>query len=400
MNGWGTRRAERFAAMLDEPTPLGAERPTGDGADETLVGLLGTVGALRTVAASAPQARPEFVADLRSRLLIEAESALVPTEERLILDRAPNRSHHHRRPARLAAAAVALVIAGGSAGVAVAAEHSLPGQPLYTVKQGLEAASRTLQLHEAGTGRAELHQATTRLEEASALLQGDRDASVASSLRAFTHSAGAGSDHLFTAYQADGDQGDVTAVRDFTHAAMAQLSSLAAQLPAGDRSSLDDAATLLSHIDQEAQVLCAQCGSLEPLQVPSDLSAAPAPLDDDIGTAAQSALAQALVHAARPQGDGPAAAVSGGPQTLAPSGAPAVPSTPAVPSASATKGKVTTKASSLPGSVGSAVTGTTNQVTTAVAGVVDAAVGTVGGAVDGVVNGVTGSLGGSATPNP
>ena len=70
---WGftaQRRADEFDALV-EGTPAGA-------IDERDAGLLELVGAMRGV----PQveARPEFVTGLRERLLVEAETAMVPAD--------------------------------------------------------------------------------------------------------------------------------------------------------------------------------------------------------------------------------------------------------------------------------------------------------------------------------
>src|SRR4051794_31884919 len=61
------RRAEHFDALVQGASP--------DGVDDKTAELLELVGALRS--APEPQARPEFVADLRERLVVAAQSELV-----------------------------------------------------------------------------------------------------------------------------------------------------------------------------------------------------------------------------------------------------------------------------------------------------------------------------------
>src|SRR3954447_21095873 len=62
------RRAERFDSLVE-----GGRR---DDVDRATTELLELVGALRTVPEARP--RPEFVADLRERLMLAAETELVP----------------------------------------------------------------------------------------------------------------------------------------------------------------------------------------------------------------------------------------------------------------------------------------------------------------------------------
>ena len=62
------RSAERFDSLVE-----GGRR---DDVDRTTADLLELVGALRSV--PEPQARPEFVADLRERLMVAAEAELTP----------------------------------------------------------------------------------------------------------------------------------------------------------------------------------------------------------------------------------------------------------------------------------------------------------------------------------
>ena len=65
------RRAEKFAALVE-----GAS--TGRADDARYSDLLELVAAMRETPAA--EARPEFVADLRARLMAEADTALVPAD--------------------------------------------------------------------------------------------------------------------------------------------------------------------------------------------------------------------------------------------------------------------------------------------------------------------------------
>ena len=140
------RRAERFAALVDALEEPGSTTV----ADERYASLLEVVGTLRAVADEAPAPRADYVADLRSRLMAEAETALVPTDARLMLrQRHPTTRKHNR----FTAAAAGLVLVGSSAGMAVAAQTSVPGDGLYPLKRGLENVGERLSLSDAGRGR-------------------------------------------------------------------------------------------------------------------------------------------------------------------------------------------------------------------------------------------------------
>jgi hypothetical protein len=258
------RRAEKFAALVDDSstTPAGSIDAQ----------FLEIVGALRSAAADAPTPRSDFVVDLRARLMTEADTALVPTDRRLVL---PQHQHTGRRQNRLTAAAAALVIVGGTAGMSVAAQSSLPGQALYPLKRGIEQVNEALSFSDAARGEDLLHQADARLTEIDAMLsQGASDNAVAANLDSFTSSAGKGADLLFTTYQSDGNDDSVTTVRDFAGTDMGRLTTLAQHAPRSLQPDFANAARLLADLDQQARVLCAECGARDPLVLPSDLKLA------------------------------------------------------------------------------------------------------------------------------
>jgi plasmid stabilization system protein ParE len=231
--------------------------------------LFATVVTLRTQPEVLPRA--EFASDLRSRLMTEAATVLVPAAP-VVRRLEPSRAHKRNR--RIGTLAAGLVIVGGTAGMAAAAQGSLPGDALYPVKRGIEQASVAVHPSDAGKGAALLDQARTRLAEVKALQgQDSPDAAlIASTLESFRSAADAGSDKLFTAYQAEGDTSDISTVRGFTSDQMAQVADLSdASIPV-DSDQLVDTADLLADIDQQARVLCAACAPQAPLQPPAALS--------------------------------------------------------------------------------------------------------------------------------
>ena len=182
------RRAERFAALVDATSTTGADEPYAP--------LLEVVGTLRAAADEGPAPRADYVADLRSRLMAEADTA--PGPDRRPPGAAAAAPHRPASSSRFTAAVAGLVLVGSGAGLAVAAQSSVPGDGLYPLKRGLEHVDERLNLSDAGRGRDLLGQATARLGEVDTLLERDAsDAQVAATLRSFTSSAGDGADVLF-----------------------------------------------------------------------------------------------------------------------------------------------------------------------------------------------------------
>ena len=255
------RAAEDFDSVIEGLAPPAVVDRYAD--------LFATVEALRTQPEVLPRA--EFASDLRSRLMTAAETELVPAAP-VVRRLEPSRTHKRNR--RIGTLAAGLVIVGGTAGMAAAAQGSLPGDSLYPIKRGIEQASVAVHPSDAGKGAALLDQARTRLDEVDELrAQGSPDAAlIASTLESFRSAADAGSEKLFTAYQADGDASDISTVRGFTADQMARVAGLsgASNPVAGDQ--LVDTADLLADIDQQARVLCAACAPQAPLQPPAALS--------------------------------------------------------------------------------------------------------------------------------
>jgi Domain of unknown function (DUF5667) len=256
----GQRAAEEFDSVL-------GGRATQDVA-ERYGELVATVQVLSDQPLITPRA--EFAADLRSRLMLAAETDLVPAPP--VVRRAPaSRSQRNRR---LGSAAAALVIVGGSAGMAAAASGALPGQSLYPIKRGIEQVTTAAHVGNASKGSALLGQAGQRLDEVDGLLSaGSPNAGlVESTVDSFSDQANAGADKLFTAYQTNADPTDISTVRDFTSASMSQIASMASSANPGTLGSLRDAADTLADIDQQAATLCASCGGGSVLTPPGALA--------------------------------------------------------------------------------------------------------------------------------
>ena len=251
------RRAEEFAAAVDGAATSSARR------EQELTTLLEVVASLREQESVAPRA--EFARDLRSRLMLEAESALAPQTPSLVL---PVRQRG-RRERRLVAAASAFVLIGGTTTMAAAAQSALPGEALYPIKRGIERAEAELSMSPAGKGEDLLRQASSRLAEVRSLV-GDTgnvqvEPRVQQTLESFGATADEGSAVLFEAYHESGDPQTVVTVRTFAAEGIAELEQLAPIVPSEAQDELAAAAMLLHDIDREAASLCSGCAADLPL---------------------------------------------------------------------------------------------------------------------------------------
>jgi hypothetical protein len=237
--------------------------------------LLDAVEQLRAIPEVTPRA--EFVGDLRSRLMVAAETELVGATPRTTLRAVPALPEERtkRRHRRLGTIAASLVVVGGTAGMAAAASGALPGETLYPIKRGIEQVTTAAHFGDASQGKALLGQAATRLEEVRALqAEGNADPDViAQTMDAFRSAADSGSAKLFSSYQSDGNQGDITAVRDFTTAQMADVAAMSSSADTATNDLLVNAADTLADIDAQARGLCSACQPTSPLAPPQALSA-------------------------------------------------------------------------------------------------------------------------------
>lgn len=250
------RRAQQFHELVENPSTGGAR--TSQYAD-----LLDVVGALRST--PTPVANPAFVADLRERLIAEAESVLVAaaaarddTDARLRLR--PTTPQTRRRQRRLATVVSGVALIGVSATVAVAAQSALPGDSLYSIKRGIESAHAELTFDRADRGRVLLDSAGTRLDEAQQLSREHADPTrVSEALDAFTQEAIDGSDLLIADYQATGDRSSMTTLRTFTVTSMERLKVLQSEVPPASYDSLLQAAQALDQVQQASVHACSAC---------------------------------------------------------------------------------------------------------------------------------------------
>lgn len=261
------RAAEDFARVVDGIQVDRAER---------FGGLTATVELLREQ--ETPVARAEFVADLRSRLMVAADTLLAPApvtaRPAKVIELSPTVRRHNRR---LAIATAAFVVVGGTAGAAAAAENSLPGDPLYPLKRTIESAQVSFSSSDTAKGHDLINQATTRLKEVDGLISnGDSTSKISQTLASYRRSATSGADLLFVAYQRNGDPEDLSTLRGTFQQQSELLKTLAGQAPATTQPDFAAATSMLADLDQQASVLCANCGPANGSTDFTDLSSTPA----------------------------------------------------------------------------------------------------------------------------
>lgn len=278
------RSAERFDALLD--AERGAVRDARDAE------LLELVDALQAVPRA--EARPEFVADLRERLLLAAETELVvPDSPAALTDRLTVRSGRTPRERRLAVALGGFAIIGATTSMAVAAQTALPGDVLYPLKRAMENAEAGFSVSDEAKGTTILENASGRLVEVDKLAQQDDVDAVAVSetLTTFADQASEAGELLMDDYSATGSEESINELRDFTAVSIGVLADLEELIPADAEAALLDAAQVLFEIDTLAANLCPLCESLGITQIPMELLAGGGDALDDaaVSTAADNA---------------------------------------------------------------------------------------------------------------
>ncbi len=254
--GFGSqRRADEFEAMLS------AEGSRPDAVDPELARLLDLVGSLRSTPEVSP--RPEFVADLRTRLVAAAEqqtaARTLDDDTIALLTPAQRRGSRERRFATVLGG-FAVVAATGS--MAVASQGALPGDVLYPMKRAIENARTNLQPDDAAKATTLLGHAEGRLAEVETLSRRDNaDAGeISETLQDFSEQTNQASILALDEYSTTGDDSSLDALRDFTADAMDRLDDLSDLVPAGARPALITAAQTVRQVDAAAMQACPTCG--------------------------------------------------------------------------------------------------------------------------------------------
>ncbi|GAA3524104.1 hypothetical protein GCM10022234_20780 [Aeromicrobium panaciterrae] len=213
---------------------------------------------------------PEFRLSLRSALMTEAETALVPagtpapgTSGVRTISPAPARRPVRRRIAGLTAAALA---SAGVVGLVSSSASAVPGEMLYPVKRSVESVQLALHQGDSSRGSYQLAQASERLAEARKLSDNPSsrtDALIADTLDDFSSQAEKGSSSLFEDFDNHGKTTSIQKVNDFAASAATELAALSSFLPEGADDAFRSAAQTISDLAVQASSLCSSCSSAD-----------------------------------------------------------------------------------------------------------------------------------------
>lgn len=263
------RRAEEFDALLSSPARA---RDTAS-PDAELLDLVGSLRAVPEVTA-----RPDFVLELRSQLVVEAARLARPVVDDELRVRLTPRQRQGARERRTAAVLGGFAIVAATGSMAVASQAALPGDVLYPVKRAIENAQTNLQSDDAAKAQTLIAHAERRLQEAEQLTAEGADAStVADTLQDFTDQSNQATELALDDYAATGDQEALGELRTFANDSMDDLGELGDVVPADARPALITAAQSVLQLDSAAFQVCPTCGDGAVTELP-DFALQSAPL--------------------------------------------------------------------------------------------------------------------------
>jgi len=237
MNLTSSRRADEFSRLLE------SEART----DDPVTGpMLAVAEALRAVpVVDGP--RPEFRTALRQRLVAVATVQGVGAVE-TPMQRARATGGTWKFQRRLTALAAGAAVVTSVSGVSLAASRSLPGDPLYGVKQAAESAQLATTIGTEARGKRHLQFARTRLSEVSALADGGHTSLIIDTLRSMDVETRAGANDLFAAFRDSGSTEPLRALDRFTQQQYGDLHTLLTSLPPAAQASARSSLALLAVI--------------------------------------------------------------------------------------------------------------------------------------------------------
>ncbi|MEQ6902388.1 DUF5667 domain-containing protein [Nocardioides sp. YIM 152588] len=267
-----TRRGEEFDALVSGRAPA---RHGGEYDD-----LLDVVASLRSV--PEVDARPAFVADLRSQLLAAAQQQEVRVVDDATARLLTPKQRRGTRERRLAAVVGGFAVVAATGSMAVASQGALPGEALYPVKRAIENAQTNLAGSDAAKTESLLEHADIRLAEVEALAARENAdaAAIAETLDAFNEQTNQAAALALDDYT-DGDRAGLEGLRSFNKDSFERLGALDETVPSDSRDALADAAENLSKVEQTAAGQCPECGGADLFSLPDfDPSAFGAKLED------------------------------------------------------------------------------------------------------------------------
>ena len=188
-------------------------------------------------------ARPDFVTDLRSQLVVEAARQARPVVDADLRLRLTPRQRSGVRERRAATVLGGFAIVAATGSMADGSQSALPGDVLYPVKRAIENAQTNLQSDDAAKAQTLIAHAERRLEEAEQLTAEGADATtVAETLQDFTEQSNQATELALDDYAATGDQDAIGDLRSFADESMDDLGILGDVVPADARAALITAA--------------------------------------------------------------------------------------------------------------------------------------------------------------
>ncbi|MFI5426787.1 DUF5667 domain-containing protein [Aeromicrobium sp. UC242_57] len=175
--------------------------------DEAIAGLVQFAEDLCEAAAAEPSSA--FRSDLRSRLMAEAGTVLVPmpAASRPV---APSPAPAARDVDASRCLTAALIAAAGGVSLVSSSASALPGDLLYPVKRTVQSVELTLHRSDSDRGAFQLGQASERLAEARELSEGNASPTLINeALDSFSEAATNGSTRLFSDFTSSGQEKSV-----------------------------------------------------------------------------------------------------------------------------------------------------------------------------------------------
>lgn len=297
-------------------------------ADTDTARLVRTAHALSSVPVGAGHPRPEFVAELRERLL--AEAATLPVPDRPAAGAPAERAGRRHGPVvlvvgrgmprALAGAAASVLVVGTVVGVA--SRGAIPGSALYPVKGWLDSVAVQMAGSDLDRGLTHLSQAEEHVSETRELVERDvHDADgYIEALQVAVLDVRAGQRDLGRAFDETGNPQALISLRDFAARTRPQLEALRPEVPAAALPVLGELESLLADADAAALRRLAACAptcvtlrqvGANPTDLPS-LSATAAPPATTAPAARGGVTVPGTGVTADPDGTGAAPGVSAG----------------------------------------------------------------------------------------
>lgn len=261
------RRAEEFARLLE----------SGAGSiDRPLLSMLTVARGLQSLPTDGAPSE-EFRAALRKRLVavaaVQAQAGPAPAASQARAWAGSWRGWQGQRKIAVLSGSLAALVA--VAGVAVGASRSLPGDPLYGVKKGTEAAQLFVTSGDVDRGNRHLDYARTRLQEISDLLKpgsalgggalgqplaaapaaGSLPGRLTEALKDMDSDTLDGSRDLTEAFRDQHDRGALLTLRSFATQQHHELAGLLPAFPAAAKPRAELSLGLLTAVHQRAQQL-------------------------------------------------------------------------------------------------------------------------------------------------